>query len=104
MAWSDETHVEVARKVYAENFRLAKEILNVDVPLATFYIWLKVDNALEFTQRLYKDFNVKVLPGEFLARDDAKQENPGKGYVRIALVEESGRTKDALLRMKEALK
>ena len=103
MAWADEVHVECARAVYAANFAAAREILGIETSDATFYLWIKVDNALEFTQRLYRDYNVKVLPGEFLARTDAAGENPGIGYIRIALVEETGRTIHALNRLKEAL-
>jgi N-succinyldiaminopimelate aminotransferase len=102
-AWSNEEHVSVSREIYKENFALAKEILNITMPEATFYIWLKVDNALAFTQKLYKEYNVKVLPGEYLARQSAHGENPGKGFVRIALVENPTKTKDALLRIKECL-
>jgi len=103
MAWSDQRHVDEARAVYAENFKAAQEILGISTSDATFYLWIKVDNALEFTQRLYRDYNVKVLPGEFLARTDANGENPGIGYIRIALVEETGRMIEALKRLKEAL-
>lgn len=103
MAWSDEVHVECAREVYAANFKAAREILGVKTSDATFYVWLKVPDSLEFTQRLYRDYNVKVLPGEFLAREDASGENPGAGYIRIALVEETVRTIAALNRLKEAL-
>ncbi len=102
-AWSDEKHVEDARAIYKRNFEVAQEILGTQIPKATFYIWLKVDDALAFTQKLYKEYNVKVLPGEFLARDDAKGENPGVGYVRIALVEDESKTRDALMRVKECL-
>jgi len=103
VAWSDEKHVEASRKVYAKNFEIAKEILGITIPKATFYIWLKVDDALEFTKKLYEKYNVKVLPGEFLARVDAKGENPGIGYIRIALVEDEKKTRDALKRIKECL-
>lgn len=102
-AWSDEEHVSKAREVYKNNFKIAKEILNIEIPEATFYIWLKVDNALEFTKKLYEKYNVKVLPGEYLARTDSNDENPGIGYVRIALVENEEKTKDALMRVKECL-
>ncbi len=102
-AWSDEAHVEASREIYRNNFRLAQEILGVDIPEATFYIWLKVDDAIEFTCKLYREYNLKVLPGEFLARSDEAGNNPGIGYVRIALVENEARTKDALKRIKEAL-
>ena len=102
-AWSDEVHVANAREVYKENFQIAKEILGTDIPEATFYLWIDVGDALEFTKRLYKDYNVKVLPGEFLAREDTKGENPGKGFIRIALVESPQKTEDALLRIKECI-
>lgn len=103
MAWADDEHVQVARNVYAKNFQSAQEILGIDTSNATFYVWLKVGDALAFTQRLYRDYNLKVLPGEFLAREDHTGENPGIGYIRIALVEETVKTIEALNRLKEAL-
>ena len=103
LAWNDEAHVATSRAVYKRNFEIAHDILGTDIPDATFYIWLRVDNALEFTQKLYKEYNLKVLPGEFLAREDFKEENPGKGFIRIALVENEENTKDALQRIKECL-
>ena len=102
-AWSDELHVEKAREIYKQNFIVAKEILGVEIPEATFYVWLKVQNPIEFTQKLYKEYNVKVLPGEYLAREDKNGINPGKDFVRIALVESVEKTKAALLRVKECL-
>jgi aspartate/methionine/tyrosine aminotransferase len=102
-AWSDEKHVSISREVYKENFKIAQEILGTEIPNATFYLWIQVENALEFTVKLYEKYNVKVLPGEFLAREDAKGENPGVGYIRIALVENEVKTRDALNRIKECL-
>ena len=102
-AWADETHVEAARAVYRRNFELAREILGTAIPEATFYLWLPVGDAVAFTERLYRDYNLKVLPGEYLARTDANGDNPGKGYVRIALVESPERTQMALERIKEAM-
>ncbi len=101
-AWNDEAHVEASRAIYKENFRLAQEILECAIPKATFYIWLKVPNALEFTKKLYKDYNVKVLPGEFLSRND-NGINPGKDFIRIALVENPQKTQEVLTRLKKAL-
>ena len=103
VAWSDELHVKKAREIYKQNFIVAKEILGVEIPEATFYVWLKVQNPIEFTQKLYKEYNVKVLPGEYLAREDKNGINPGKDFVRIALVESVEKTKAALLRVKECL-
>ncbi len=102
-AWNDEEHVALSREIYTKNFAIAKEILGVEIPEATFYIWLRVEDALTFTKKLYKEYNVKVLPGEFLARENAQGNNPGTGYIRIALVESEAKTKDALQRIKECL-
>ena len=103
VAWLDEAHVASSREVYKKHFLIAREILGVEVPEATFYIWLKVANAIDFTTKLYEKYNVKVLPGEFLARDNSKGENPGKGFIRIALVEDENKTRNALQRIKECL-
>jgi len=102
-AWNDEEHVEVSREIYKENFEIAKNILNIEIPDATFYIWLKVQNAIDFTVKLYEKYNVKVLPGEYLARENKDGVNPGVGYIRIALVETQDKTKNALQRIKECL-
>jgi Na+-driven multidrug efflux pump len=39
---------------YRKNFALAKEILGVEIPKATFYIWLEVDDDIEFTKKCGK--------------------------------------------------
>lgn len=98
LAWSETSHVDHFRKVYKENFEIAKEILNIEIPKATFYIWLEVNDELKFTQELYREKNVKVLPGSYLGRDGI-----GKNYVRIALVENSKKTREVLTRIKDFL-
>ncbi|AXX93411.1 hypothetical protein CPU12_08630 [Malaciobacter molluscorum LMG 25693] len=98
VAWNDEKHVEGFRQIYKQNFEIAKEILGINPPKATFYIWLKVDDELQFTKDLYKEKSIKVLPGSFLGR-----ENAGQGYVRIALVENAKKTKEVLQRLKDFL-
>ena len=97
-AWSDEAHVADNREKYRKNFALAKEILDVDTPSSTFYIWLEVEDDIDFTKRLYHDKNLKVLPGSFLSRGEFKTK-----HIRIALVENEERTKMALTRIKELL-
>jgi len=99
VAWADQDHVAVFREKYKKNFEVAKEVLGLDAPEATFYIWLKVDDEISFTKRLYKEYNLKVIPGSFLGR-----EGEGQGYVRLALVYEVEKTKEALERISDALK
>lgn len=95
IAWNDEKHVQEFRNIYKKNFEIAKEILGVEIPDATFYIWMKVDDELKFTQELYEKENIKVLPGSFLGRNGI-----GKNYIRIALVENSEKTREVLTRLK----
>ena len=95
-AWNDQNHVAEFRKIYKRNFEIANEILGTPIPEATFYIWLEVEDELEFTKSLYKEKNIKVLPGSFLGRNGL-----GKGYIRIALVENEEKTKEVLQRLKD---
>ncbi len=94
-AWNEETHVEDFRKIYRKNFELARDILGIIIPKATFYIWLEVDDDLDFTKKLFEQEHIKVLPGSFLGRNGI-----GKGYVRIALVEKETKTREILTRLK----
>jgi len=98
VAWADQEHVEGFRRKYQKNFDAAKEVLGLAAPEATFYIWLKVEDEITFTAKLYKEYNLKVLPGSFLGR-----EGEGQGYVRLALVYEEEQTREALERIKSAL-
>jgi len=97
-AWADQEHVAGFREKYRANFEAAKEILDIDTPKATFYIWLKVEDEIAFTTRLYEAYNLKVIPGSFLGR-----EGEGQGYVRLALVYEVEKTKECLKRIKLCL-
>ncbi len=98
VAWADQEHVAVFREKYKANFQAAKEVLGVDAPRATFYIWLEVEDEITFTKTLYENYNLKVIPGSFLGRD-----GEGQGYVRLALVYEADKTREALTRIKLCL-
>jgi len=104
-AWGDEAHVRDNRRSYAEKFRAALPLvcapLTAYQPEGGFYLWMKVpiDDA-EFTLRLARDYNVRVLPGSYLARE-AHGANPGEGRVRIALVAPLAECREALERIAE---
>jgi len=91
-AWNDEAHVVENRRQYAQKFAavmpLLKDAMPFDTPDAAFYLWARVPGGDDtaFARELYRSQHVTVLPGSFLARD-AGNVNPGKGFVRIALVE-----------------
>lgn len=89
-AWNNEAHVIENRRLYTEKFNVVTPmlsgILNVEMPDAAFYLWAKTNMPdTEFALRLYRDFNVTVLPGSYLARE-AHGINPGQNFVRLALV------------------
>lgn len=93
VAWGDEAHVRDNRARYAQKFNtvtpMLAEVLDVALPDAAFYLWANVARTgltdTEFARRLHADYNVTVLPGSYLARD-AHGTNPGRDFVRIALV------------------
>ncbi len=108
-AWNDESHVRENRAKYAAKFNqvtpLLQQVLDVDLPDASFYLWADVHTRTclsdtEYARRLYAEYNVTVLPGSYLARD-AHGANPGQNRVRIALVAEVEECLEAVRRMVE---
>ena len=89
-AWDDEVHVRDNRQQYHEKFSavipILQKVLPIEWPDAAFYLWVRtpIDDTV-FAKALYEHCNVTVLPGSFLARE-AHGINPGKNFVRIALV------------------
>ena len=107
-AWQDDTHVAENRRLYAEKFTrvtaILKPVLRVKLPDAGFYLWLNVPLAdTTFAQQLYRDYNVSVLPGSFLARE-VHSINPGAMFVRMALVPNLDETLEATTRMAEFIR
>ncbi len=92
-AWRDEAHVRENRRLYAEKFAQVTPVvaryLRIAQPDAGFYLWADVSptglSDTEFARRLRAQYNVSVLPGSYLAREAAGR-NPGRDFVRIALV------------------
>ena len=104
-AWNDEAHVAENRRLYAEKFARVLEILKpmlpVAMPDAGFYLWVRTPIAdTAFAQALYRDYNVTVLPGSYLART-AQEMNPGENFVRLALVASMEETVEAAQRIKK---
>ena len=102
-AWTDEAHVEANRALYREKFeavtRILGEVTQVAMPQAAFYLWLRTPGEdTEFARALYETYNVTVLPGSFLARE-ARGVNPGRGFVRVALVPEPAQCIEAAQRL-----
>jgi N-succinyldiaminopimelate aminotransferase len=92
-AWNDESHVAENRRQYREKFEslvpMLEPVMHAPKPDAGFYLWARVPGGDDetFTKDLFAATHVTVLPGRYLARD-AHGTNPGRGYVRMALVPE----------------
>jgi len=92
-AWSDESHVAENRRQYRQKFEclvpMLQPVMHAPAPEAGFYLWARVPGGDDeaFARNLFAATNVTVLPGQYLARG-AHGTNPGRGYVRMALVPE----------------
>jgi N-succinyldiaminopimelate aminotransferase len=103
-AWGDEAHVRDNRRLYREKFDAALSILSsaapVRMPDGGFYLWVRTpEEDTAFARRLYQTCNVMVLPGSYLARE-ARGVNPGRGFVRAALVASPAECADAIERLR----
>ena len=92
-AWEDESHVVANRVLYQKKFSEAARIFSglqgFSLPEGGFFLWLPVPDHLADGEaaalKLWRETGVRVLPGAYLSRDVGGQ-NPGKPYVRVALV------------------
>ncbi|MDV0444374.1 LL-diaminopimelate aminotransferase [Methanorbis rubei] len=66
----------------------------VHVPKATFYVWMKVPNAVEFTSKMINEAGIVVTPGTGFGPN-------GEGYVRFAITRPVARINEAIERMKK---
>ncbi len=108
-AWNDEAHVIENRTLYAAKFKtvtpLLQDQLDAQLPDAAFYLWAKIKQSsakaisdTEMAIQLYRDLNIMVLPGSFLARE-AHGINPGENFIRMALVASLDECVDAASRI-----
>jgi N-succinyldiaminopimelate aminotransferase len=106
-AWNDEMHVIENRRLYTQKFNavtpILAQMLEVEMPDAAFYLWARSkQNDTELATKLYRDLNITVLPGSFLARE-AHGMNPGKNFIRMALVAPYDECMEAANRIKNYL-
>ena len=105
-AWEDEAHVTANRALYQEKFALADEIFSglqgFQVPEGGFFLWLPVEDGEAAAVKLWRETGVRVLPGAYLSRDSAGQ-NPGKSYVRVALVAPKVEMQRGLIQLRDCL-
>lgn len=107
-AWNDEAHVINNRTQYAAKFKAVtppmQSVFDVQMPDAAFYLWAKTNiSDTECAVRLYRDLNITVLPGSYLARE-AHGINPGQNFIRMALVASFDECVEAAQRIVQLLK
>lgn len=108
-ALGDEKHVEEMREKYRQRrdvlVNAFKDVgLKDCTPKATIYIWQKVPegmDSVEFTKRLLsKETAVVATPGQWIS-EEVNGINPGKNYVRFALVPSLEQCEEAAERIKK---
>ena len=109
-AYGDEDHVVQNRRLYAQKFDLADQIIanryGYRRPGGGFFLWLDVaahggDEAVAL--RLWREGGLRVVPGRYLAREQPDGTNPGAGYIRVAMVADRDTTAQALHRLVSVL-
>ena len=105
-AYNDEAHVEANRLLYRQKFDLADQIVGDRYgyrrPAGGFFLWLDVaaqGGSEAATVALWREAGVRVVPGRYLAREQADGSNPGADYIRVAMVQNKEITAEALHRL-----
>lgn len=105
-AWADEAHVVANLALYQEKFRIADEVFagvqGFSNPEGGFFLWLPVEDGEEAALKLWVQAGVRVLPGAYLSREAGGQ-NPGKGYIRVALVAPKDEMQRGLIRLRDCI-
>ena len=105
-AWNDEAHVTASRALYQEKFALADQIFagmqGYATPEGGFFLWLPVEDGETAALKLWRETGVRVLPGAYLSRDVGGN-NPGKAYIRVALVAPKDETQRGLIRLRDCI-
>lgn len=105
-AWADEAHVVANLALYQEKFRIADEVFagvqGFSNPQGGFFLWLPVEDGEEAALKLWVQAGVRVLPGGYLSREAGGQ-NPGKGYIRVALVAPKDEMQRGLIRLRDCI-
>ncbi|KUL37345.1 hypothetical protein ADL22_22005 [Streptomyces sp. NRRL F-4489] len=105
--WSDDTHVDRARRALAANWDTADTLLagvpGYRRPDAGFFLWLPAGDDETTARRLWRDHALTAMPGRYLAADEPGGGNPGAGHLRIALVHDRPVMRQALGRLRDAL-
>ncbi len=102
-AWADDAHVDASRALYQQKFADADATFagmqGYQAPGGGFFLWLPVDDGEQAALKLWRETGVRVLPGAYLSRDMAG-DNPGKGYIRVALVAPRQETQRGLTQLR----
>ncbi len=105
-AWADEAHVTASRALYHRKFadadRIFAGVQGYKAPDGGFFLWLPVEDGEQATMKLWRETGVRVLPGAYLSRD-VGGDNPGKGYIRVALVATPEETQRGLTRLRDCI-
>ena len=109
-AWEDEEHVSQNRSLYRDKFADAAAIFEHDAtyqtPQGGFFLWLDIrENGYseEVAKTLFEKAGVRVLPGRYLSQRNETGPETADCYIRIALVDERNKTREALQRIAETL-
>jgi len=87
-AWRDEAHVQANLAVYRQSLMAFFDAYGEgEMPAGSFFVWLPVADGEVFAKAAFEQQAVTVLPGSYLSGDDGSGINPGRGFIRAALVD-----------------
>jgi aspartate/methionine/tyrosine aminotransferase len=105
--WNDDEHAIATRALYRAKADMAERLLTGRFgfyrPVGGFFLWLDVGDGEAAAKKLWQEAGIRTLPGAYITKPDARGENFGKSYLRVALVHDLETTETALTRLAKVL-
>jgi len=105
--WRDDSAASGYREAYRRRVTVAEDILGERFgfarPTGGFFLWLDVGDGEDAALTLWKKAAIRVLPGAYMSQPQADGTNPGKAFIRVALVHDEKTIDTALRRLVKVL-
>ncbi len=92
LLWADNAHVALNRQKYLERLNIARQVFGnhqaLRIPDGGLFLNISVPNGEKFTQIIYQNYGIKILPARYMAFANPDTGlSAGDDFVRVAMLQ-----------------